>query len=210
MLLAIDTIIICSHRSIYTLSVQIINLLFLIVLGIYIFALCSINTIANCGGDSLININIALVQIQPPALDTLGRKYPVYYVRYRLSGNICSDSFSFTQLDLAHGVLCQCTRTQVDAHQRPARLGDLVQDLVGWELGLVVRRQGPVIDLFVVFFPVAGGPPGSGLAAGAGVGDEEEAADGGLGGGGVDEVDGGVAVDAECAFGAVFTASACV
>lgn len=60
----------------------------------------------------------------------------------------------------------------------------------------------------VVLVPFARGPPGGAFAAGASVGDEEEAADRGFGSGGVDEVDGGVAVDAECAFGAVFTSSA--
>lgn len=182
---------------------------FLIVLGVYIFAFCSIDTIANCGSHSFININIALQQIQPPALDPLSRKYPVYNVRYRLSGDISPDLVRFTQVDLAHGVFCQSAGTQIDAHQRRARLGDLVQDLVGGKLGLVVGRQRAVVDLLGVVFPVAGGPPGGALATGTAVGDEEEAADGGLGGGGVDEVDGGVAVDAECAFGAVFTSGAC-
>ena len=54
-----------------------------------------------------------------------------------------------------------------------------------------------MVDLFVVRVPLTGRPPGGAGAAGAGVGDEEEALDGGDGRGGVDEVDGGVAVDFE-------------
>lgn len=180
------------------------------ILGIYIFTLGRVDAIANCGSDSFIDINIALVQVQPPALDTLGRKYPVYNVCHRHPGNISLNRLCFTELNLAHGVVRQCARTQVNANQRPACLGDLVQDLVGGELGLVVRRQGTVVDLCGVIFPIAGGPPRGSLAAGTAVGDEEEAAYRGLGRGGVDEVDGGVAVDAECAFGAVFASSACI
>jgi hypothetical protein len=60
---------------------------------------------------------------------------------------------------------------------------------------VVVVGEVAEVDVGLELVPFLLGPPGGALAAGADVGDEEEAGDGWVGGGGVDEVDGGVAVD---------------
>lgn len=98
------------------------------------------------------------------------------------------------QLDPPGRLLGQDPGTEIDAHEGGALGRHLVEDLVRSNLGLVVRGEAAVVDLAIVLVPLTGRPPRGAGAAGSGVGDEQEARDGGDGGGCADEIDGGVAV----------------
>lgn len=160
-------------------------------------ALGSVDTLRHNAADSGINILVAIRQVNPRVLDTLSRQQGVRYLRHALAADGPHRARRLAQRHLAGGIGRQGARAQVDADEGGALAGDVVEELVGGELGLVVLGENALVDLADVVVPVTPRPPGGRLAAGADVGNEEELGDGGEGGGGIDEVGCCVAVDLE-------------
>lgn len=163
------------------------------------FALGSINTLSHNSLDGGFNVLIAIKKIYPGILDSLGCKKSGSGLRNGLTADasLHGDAGSLAERHRASGSISQSAWAQIDADEGRAFLGDVVEDLVGGDLGLVVVGENAIVDLLMVRIPLAGRPPKGTGAAGTKVGDEEKTGDGGDSGGCVDEVDGSITVNFE-------------
>lgn len=160
-------------------------------------AVGGIDTLPNDTRDCRTDLLITISQINPRILNTFSREQSIRHLGHVLAADRSHSAGRLSERHLTGGLVGEGPRAQIDADEGAAPLGDAVEGLVGGDLGLVVLGEDALIDLADVVLPVAGGPPGGGLAARADVGYEEELGDGWECGGGVDEVRGRVAVDLE-------------
>ncbi|KAI9158179.1 hypothetical protein HJFPF1_06170 [Paramyrothecium foliicola] len=145
-----------------------------------------------------VNLLVAIDEVQPGVLDAIGCQQGIRRLGDGLTAHLALDGHVVgAEGNLAGGFLGEGGGAQVNANEARAGAGSFVEGFVGGDLGPVVVGEDAVVDLVVIVLPVAGGVPRGSVAARTVVRDEEEASDGGNGGGCADEVDGDVAVNLE-------------